>query len=106
MSLNSCTVSPEPLLLNDAIMCISEDRNNKLLNLAWRMESGVWNSIPSLGFTSKNGIKKHVKYSIPSLPKFGIQGKLVYIYSWVSSLVFNHNVGFDSQVWYLQRFPR
>ena len=32
---------------------------------AWSMESLVWNSIPNLGFTSKNGITKHVLYSIP-----------------------------------------
>ena len=26
---------------------------------------GVWNSIPNLGFTSKNGITKYVWYSTP-----------------------------------------
>ena len=41
------------------------------------MESGVWNSIPSLGFTSKNDINKHVQawYSTPMLVlnhEFGI----------------------------------
>ena len=51
------------------------------VNLAWSMESWVWNSIPCLGFTSKNDINKHVWYSI-------------------SSLVFNPNVRFESQVWY------
>ena len=45
------------------------------VNFAWSMESGVWNSIQSLNFTSKNYINKHVRYSI-------------------SSLVFNPNVGF------------
>ena len=47
------------------------------VNLAWSMESEVWNSIPSLGFTSKNDINKHVQawYSIPMLVlnhEFGI----------------------------------
>ena len=51
------------------------------VSLAWNMESGVLNSIPSLGFASKNDINKHVWYSI-------------------SSLVFNPNVGFESQAWY------
>ena len=49
------------------------------MNLAWSMASGVWNSIPSLIFTSKNNINKHVWYSI-------------------SRLVFDPNVGFASQV--------
>ena len=57
--------------------------NNNCVNLAWSMESGVWNSIPSLGFSSKKDINKHVWYSI-------------------SSLVFNPNVDFGSQVWYWQ----
>ena len=35
------------------------------MNLAWSMESGVWNSIPNTGFTSKNDITRHVWYSIP-----------------------------------------
>ena len=45
------------------------------------MEYAVWNSIPSLGFASKNNINKHVWYSISSLvfnpnvvnPKFGVE---------------------------------
>ena len=36
-----------------------------LVNLAWSMESGVWNSIPNSGFTSKNVIAKHTWYSTP-----------------------------------------
>ena len=50
------------------------------VNFAWSMESGVWNLIPSLGFTSKNDINNHV----------------------FSSLVLNPNVGFESHVWYWQ----
>ena len=32
------------------------------VNLAWSMEAGVWNTIPSLGFTNKNYIDKHGWY--------------------------------------------
>ena len=34
------------------------------VNMAWSMESVVWNSILNVGFTSKNGIIKDVWYSI------------------------------------------
>ena len=104
------------------------------------MESGVWNSIPSLGFTSKNDINKHVLawYSIPMLVlnhAFGIVSEFPRYFSvllflnllipdltltpfpslgftskndvnkhvWysISSLVFNPNVGiFGSQAWF------
>ena len=61
---------------------IKNRKENDIL-LAWSKESGVWNSISSLDLTSKNDIHKHVWYSI-------------------SSLVFNPNVGFESQVRYWQ----
>ena len=61
---------------------IKNRKENDIL-LAWSMESGVLNSISSLDLTSKHDIHKHVWYSI-------------------SSLVFNPNVGFESQVRYLQ----
>ena len=57
------------------------------VNLAWSMESVVWNSIPSLGFTSKNDINKHVWYSI-------------------LSLVFNPNVGYNHKFGIGSEFPR
>ena len=38
----------------------------KCVKLAWSIESGVWNSIPYLGFTSKNGIIKHSMFGIQS----------------------------------------
>ena len=53
------------------------------------MEPGVWNPIPSLGFTSKNDINKH----------FGNQSQVWYS---IPMLVFNPDVGFESQVWYWQ----
>ena len=56
--------------INEALNCLN------CVNLARSMESGVGISIPSLGFTGKNDINKHVWYSI-------------------SSLVFNPNVGFE-----------
>ena len=78
------------------------------MNLAWSMESGVWNSIPNLGFTSKNDINKHVWYSISSLvfnPNVGFdirslvlagnfQGKLVYLF------FLDLKPGFQSQCWF------
>ena len=69
VSANQILQSPKS---TDAINCV---------NLAWSMESRVWDSIPNLGFTSKNDINKHVWYSIPSR-------------------VFNPKVSFASQVWY------
>ena len=72
------------------------------VNLAWSIESGVWNSIPSLGFTIKNDINKHVWYSISSLvinpmlvlnPKFGIGSE----FPKQISVLFN----LGSQAWYL-----
>ena len=38
---------------------------SECVNLAWSMKSGVWKSIPNLGFTSKNGITKHFRYLTP-----------------------------------------
>ena len=49
------------------------------VNLAWSMESRVLNPIPSLCFSSKHDSNKQVWYSI-------------------SSLLFNPNFGFESQV--------
>ena len=57
------------------------------MNLAWSMESWIWNSIPSLGFRSKNDINKHVWYSI-------------------SSLVFNPSVGMNHRFGINSEFPR
>ena len=36
----------------------SSNKHLNCVNLAWSMESGVWNPIPSLGFTSKNDINR------------------------------------------------